>query len=60
MASDVSSYLEDAAHFPGGHTAGVLSPRTTDEVAEAAQMRVVKRAVDPDWKLAPGVIFARE
>ncbi|MEO5895187.1 MAG: FAD-binding oxidoreductase [Vicinamibacterales bacterium] len=35
MASDVSSYLEDAAHFPGGHSAGVLSPRTTDEVAEA-------------------------
>jgi D-lactate dehydrogenase (cytochrome) len=23
------------------------------------QMRAVKRALDPDWKLAPGVIFTR-
>ena len=23
------------------------------------QMRTVKRALDPDWKLAPGVIFPR-
>ena len=22
------------------------------------QMRAVKRALDPDWKLAPGVLFA--
>jgi D-lactate dehydrogenase (cytochrome) len=25
-----------------------------------AQMRAVKRALDPEWRLAPGVIFARE
>jgi D-lactate dehydrogenase (cytochrome) len=25
-----------------------------------AQMRAVKRAIDPEWKLAPGVLFARE
>jgi D-lactate dehydrogenase (cytochrome) len=28
-------YLEDAAHFPGGHAAGVLFPRDTQEVADA-------------------------
>jgi D-lactate dehydrogenase (cytochrome) len=25
-----------------------------------AQMREVKRALDPDWKLAPGVLFSRQ
>lgn len=29
----VHSVLEDAAHFPGGHAAGVASPRTEAEVA---------------------------
>ncbi|OFW09097.1 MAG: hypothetical protein A3H96_11895 [Acidobacteria bacterium RIFCSPLOWO2_02_FULL_67_36] len=28
------TYLEDAAHFPGGHAAGVVFPRTTEEVAD--------------------------
>jgi D-lactate dehydrogenase (cytochrome) len=28
----VDSYLSDAAHYPGGHTAGVFVPRTLDEV----------------------------
>lgn len=32
--TDVSPYLEDAAHFPGGHAAGVVFPRTVEEVAE--------------------------
>jgi D-lactate dehydrogenase (cytochrome) len=35
MTSDVSSYLEDAAHFPGGHSPMVLTPGTTDEVSAA-------------------------
>jgi len=35
MASDVSSYLEDAAHFPGGHSPAVVFPGTTDEVSAA-------------------------
>src|SRR3989338_2193256 len=30
----VEGYLEDAAHYPGGHAAGVAFPRGTDEVAE--------------------------
>jgi D-lactate dehydrogenase (cytochrome) len=29
----VASYLEDAAHYPGGHAAGVLRPRSIDEVS---------------------------
>jgi D-lactate dehydrogenase (cytochrome) len=32
---DPSSYLEDAAHFPGGHAAGIVFPQTVDEVAVA-------------------------
>jgi D-lactate dehydrogenase (cytochrome) len=24
------------------------------------QMRAVKRALDPDWKLAPGVLFPKQ
>jgi D-lactate dehydrogenase (cytochrome) len=32
---DVTPFLEDAAHFPGGHAAGVIFPRDTREVADA-------------------------
>jgi D-lactate dehydrogenase (cytochrome) len=37
VADDLSlaAYLEDAAHFPGGHAAGIVFPRTAGEVAEA-------------------------
>jgi D-lactate dehydrogenase (cytochrome) len=31
----VGSYLEDAAHYPGGHAAGVVIPRDEAEVAAA-------------------------
>ena len=33
--TDLTAFLEDAAHFPGGHAAGIVFPRTTDEVADA-------------------------
>lgn len=33
--TDVAGYLEDAAHFPGGHAPGVVFPRSTEEVADA-------------------------
>jgi FAD/FMN-containing dehydrogenase len=29
-----ADYLEDAAHYPGGHAAGVVFPRTTEDVVE--------------------------
>ena len=35
MTDDCSPYLEDAAHFPGGHAAGVVFPRTDMDVADA-------------------------
>ena len=35
MDADVSPFLEDAAHFPGGHAAGVVFPRTAEDVADA-------------------------
>ena len=35
MASDVSSYLEDAGHFPGGHSPSVQFPRSSGEISSA-------------------------
>ena len=32
--NDVTAFLEDAAHFPGGHAREVVFPRTTEEVAD--------------------------
>ena len=32
---DVSSFLEDAAHYPGGHASGLLRPRTIAEISDA-------------------------
>jgi D-lactate dehydrogenase (cytochrome) len=32
-AADADAFLEDAAHYPGGHAAGVLRPRSIDEVS---------------------------
>jgi D-lactate dehydrogenase (cytochrome) len=37
MSEDASAFLEDAAHYPGGHAAGVVFPRTAGEVAEVVQ-----------------------
>jgi len=31
--SDASAFLEDAAHYPGGHAAGVVKPRSIDDVS---------------------------
>jgi D-lactate dehydrogenase (cytochrome) len=33
--ADLTAYLDDAAHFPGGHAAGIVFPRTIAEVAAA-------------------------
>ena len=33
--SDIQRYLEDAAHYPGGHATGVLRPRTIGEISVA-------------------------
>ncbi len=34
VQEDCAAYLEDAAHFPGGHAAGIVFPRSTAEVAD--------------------------
>ncbi|HUQ87517.1 MAG TPA: FAD-binding oxidoreductase [Vicinamibacterales bacterium] len=31
--ADASAFLEDAAHYPGGHAGGVVRPRSIDEVS---------------------------
>lgn len=31
---DTDKYLSDAAHFPGGHAAGIAVPRTTSEIPD--------------------------
>lgn len=33
ISADVSAFLEDAAHYPGGSASGVLQPRSTDDVS---------------------------
>jgi D-lactate dehydrogenase (cytochrome) len=37
VATDLTPYLEDAAHYPGGHAAGIVFPRTIEEVVEAVE-----------------------
>ena len=32
--NDVGPFLEDAAHYPGGHAAGIVFPRDTQEIAD--------------------------
>lgn len=36
--SDPANFLEDAAHYPGGHAAGVVFPRSAADVADALAM----------------------
>lgn len=33
VPEDPSGFLEDAAHYPGGHASGVVRPRSIDEIA---------------------------
>jgi D-lactate dehydrogenase (cytochrome) len=35
VSPDLSAYLEDAAHYPGGHASGLLLPRSIEDVASA-------------------------
>ena len=35
VADDPTPYLEDAAHFPGGHAAGIVFPRSSGEIVAA-------------------------
>ena len=46
-----------AEHGAGRHPAKQALLRLLHGEAGIAQMQAVKRALDPDWKLAPGVLF---
>jgi D-lactate dehydrogenase (cytochrome) len=52
--ADVSSYLEDAAHFPGGHAAGVVFPRSTSEAADAVASAQTVLAIGAQSSLTGG------
>jgi D-lactate dehydrogenase (cytochrome) len=52
--ADVSSYLEDAAHFPGGHAAGVVFPRSTADVANAVASADAVLAIGAQSSLTGG------
>jgi D-lactate dehydrogenase (cytochrome) len=51
---DVTSFLEDAAHFPGGHASGVVQPRTVDEVVDAVRSASSVLAVGAQSSLTGG------
>jgi D-lactate dehydrogenase (cytochrome) len=36
--ADAANFLEDAAHYPGGHAAGIVFPRSAADVADALTM----------------------
>src|SRR5688572_14718525 len=54
VSHDVTAHLEDAAHFPGGHASGIVSPRNTDEVAEAVAEATTVLAIGAQSSLTGG------
>lgn len=52
--ADPSAYLEDAAHFPGGHASGVVFPRSTQEVADALRTADAVLAIGAQSSLTGG------
>jgi D-lactate dehydrogenase (cytochrome) len=51
---DVSPYLEDAAHFPGGHAAGVVAAASVSDVREAVRRGETVLAVGAQSSLTGG------
>ena len=54
VSPDVAAHLEDAAHFPGGHASGIVSPRNTDEVADAVTDATTVLAIGAQSSLTGG------
>jgi len=48
----VARFLRDAAHYPGGHAAGVARPRTVEEVADVVRPLAAHKG-PPFWHLLP-------
>jgi D-lactate dehydrogenase (cytochrome) len=51
---DVAPFLEDAAHSPGGHAAGIAFPRTVDEVADAVRSAICVLPIGAQSSLTGG------
>src|SRR3954469_21643151 len=50
----MDKYLSDAAHYPGGHTAGVVVPRSIDEVPAIVTHATTLLAVGAQSSLTGG------
>ena len=48
----IARFLRDAAHYPGGHAAGVVRPRTVEEVS-AVIRQVAAHEGPPFWHILP-------
>ena len=44
----IERFLHDAAHYPGGHAAGVVRPRTVDDVSEILRQAAARKG-PPFW-----------
>ena len=46
----IERFLHDAAHYPGGHAAGVVRPRTVDGVSEILRQAAAREG-PPSWQI---------
>ena len=46
----IERFLHDAAHYPGGHAAGVVRPRTVAEVSEILRQAAARKG-PPSWQI---------
>jgi D-lactate dehydrogenase (cytochrome) len=53
-ASDPSAFLEDAAHYPGGHSPGVVFPRNTDDIIDILKTTSTVLAIGAQSSLTGG------
>ena len=54
MADDSQLFLEDAAHFPGGHAAGIVFAKTVDDVVRALRSSRTVLAIGAQSSLTGG------
>src|ERR1700738_4159645 len=51
---DDGKYLSDAAHFPGGHAAAIVVPRTTAEIPDVVRHATTVLAIGAQSSLTGG------
>lgn len=54
MTDDYRLFLQDAAHFPGGHAAGIVFARTVDDVVDALRSSRTVLAIGAQSSLTGG------